>query len=81
MRAAENLHVEWVDEEAVVLDPRTGEMHHLNTPAALVFALIQEHGYDDAVETLKNRQADPIPEQDLAHVLNELKERGMIVDD
>ena len=42
MRPADGKHVEWIDDEAVVLDPSTEELHYLNGPAALVYALILE---------------------------------------
>ena len=82
MRAVDNIHVEWVEDEAVVLDSSTGQLHYLNTPAALVLALIQEHGYEAGVQELKKQYPDnPRIDEDLPALLDELKERGLVVDD
>lgn len=43
MRLATNAHVEWVDDEAVVLDQETGQLHYLNRSAAVILALVLEH--------------------------------------
>ena len=53
MRPADGKHVEWIDDEAVVLDPSTEELHYLNAPAALLYALILEHGFDRGLEELR----------------------------
>ena len=54
MKGAPDLHVEWVGEEAVVLNEKTSELHYLNPQSALVYALVLEHGMPGAlVEVLK----------------------------
>ena len=57
MKVAPSVEIEWVDDEAVVLDTSSGELHYLNTSAALVLALIQEHGFDEAMLELKAKHA------------------------
>lgn len=48
-RAAGDVYVEWVEDEAVALNRVSGEVHYLNPTAATVLALIQEHGYERGV--------------------------------
>jgi hypothetical protein len=82
MRAVDGVHVEWVDDEAVVLDPSTGQLHYLNPPAALFLALVLEHGYQRALTELSSTYEN---EQDFDEQLNEMieqmKEGGLLVDD
>lgn len=82
MRATPGLHVEWVDGEAVVLDPLSGQLHYLNPAAALVYALVQEHGYDEAIANLEADYATGTALRDgLPELLEDMKERGLLVDD
>lgn len=82
MKIAGTMYVEWVEGEAVVLNRESGELHYLNGTAALVFALIQEHGYDGAMEEVRNRfgSAGQV-EGDLKELLSDMKEKGILVDD
>ena len=81
MRARDDVHVEWVDNEAVVLDPESSELHYLNTPAALVFALIQEHGFEDGLRALHESQGVSAEDHEVRELLDEMVEKGLLVDD
>lgn len=82
MRASPLLHVEWIEDEAVVLDPQGKEVHHLNPPAAFTLALIQEHGFDAALDDLHQRYG---PETEFGRALptliKEMKDKGILIDD
>lgn len=82
LRAAPQLYVEWIEDEAVVLDPDTKEVHHLNTPAAVVLALVQEHGYEHATVELERRYPDsPGMREELPRLIAEMTEKGLLVQD
>ncbi|HEY7874615.1 MAG TPA: hypothetical protein VIG64_05785 [Actinomycetota bacterium] len=82
MRVADGKHVEWVDEEAVVLDSDSGDLHYLNGPAAKVYALIGEYGYDKGLEELERQHgAEPDFKAQLDDVLKDMVEKGLLVDE
>lgn len=82
MRASEALHVEWIENEAVVLDPDGREIHHLNPPAAYTLALIQERGFDDAMGELRERfGSDSEFARALPTLIEDMKQKGLLVDD
>ena len=80
MRAAEGLHVEWVDDEAVILDQETGTLHYLSPPAALVYALILDLGIEGAIAKVKELYGDVVGD-DLDELLSDMKEKGLLLDD
>ncbi len=81
MRPADGKHVEWIDDEAVVLDPSTEELHYLNAPAALLYALILEHGFDRGLEELRGIYgAEGEIEEGIADCLEGLADKGLLVD-
>ena len=81
MKAAPGLHIEWVEDEAVVLDPDTGHMHYLNPPAAFVYALIQEYGYDGAVERIQQQfEVEAGIRSQLDSLVEEMRSKGLLVD-
>lgn len=81
LRASSSLYVEWVEDEAVVLDTGTQQIHHLNPPAALVLALVQELGYDDALVELRHRViGDEKLDEELPALIEQLKEMGILID-
>jgi hypothetical protein len=82
MRVADAMYVEWVEGEAVVLNRESGELHYLNGPAALVFALIQEHGYDGAMREVHERfgTADGMREE-LDELIKDMLDKQILVDD
>jgi hypothetical protein len=76
------MQVEWVDDEAVVLDPESGQVHYLNSSAAFVYASILEHGFDEAVARLQRSQGTtPGFAEELSTLLDGMKEKGLILDD
>ena len=82
MKPAPGKHVEWVDHEAVVLDTESREIHYLNPPAAVAYALILEHGFEEAMGRLKDSYGTESKfEEDVAELLNEMVEVGLLVDD
>ena len=82
MRAAPELFVEWVDNEAVVLDPESGQVHYLNHSAAVVYASILEHGFDAAMAELERQHGRAAGfAEEMPVLLEELKEKGLLLDD
>ena len=55
MQMPPGIHVEWVDDEAVVLNEKTSELHYLNPESALVYALLLEFGMPRALEEASRR--------------------------
>ncbi|HYO61024.1 MAG TPA: PqqD family peptide modification chaperone [Actinomycetota bacterium] len=81
MKVSDEMYVEWVEGEAVVLNRGSGELHYLNGTAALVFALIQEHGYDGAMKEVRERFGSTEQvEGDLGALVADMKEKGILVD-
>ncbi len=82
MRVADSMYVEWVEGEAVVLDRDSGELHYLNRPAALVFALIQEHGYEGAMREVGERFGTaPGMRAELDTLIKEMLDKQILVDE
>ena len=79
MKVADEMYVEWVEGEAVVLNRESGELHYLNGTAALVFALIQEHGFENAMKEVRERFGSEGVEDDLAKLVSDMKEKGILV--
>ncbi len=81
MRAAAGMHVEWVDVEAVALDPSTGHLHYLNPPAALFLALVLEHGYPRALTEFRSAYAGEADfDEGLTQMIEQMKDGGLLVD-
>ena len=79
MRAAEKFHVEWVENEAVALDPETGHVHYLNPPAAVVYAMIQEYGFDEAMKQIEAEyEPDSGIRTGLDGLLSEMVAKGLL---
>ena len=82
VRPSNNLHVEWVADEAVVLNPATGELYYLNPPAALVLAFIDEYGFAQGLVELREAHgARPGFEKELAEVLEDMQEKGLLTNE
>jgi len=82
MRANPQVHVEWIEGEAVALDSKTSQLHYLNGPAALVLALVTEYGYDQALEELGRSHADAQGmNEDLPALFTDMLERGLLLDE
>ncbi len=81
MKINDDLHVEWVDGEAVVLDGGSGELHYLNGTAATVFALIGEYGWPQAQEELESRFGQsPDFKEELQDLLKDMTEKGLLIE-
>lgn len=83
MRSAPNVHVEWVGDEAVVLNQATNELHYLNPQSALIYALLLEYGMPDAVKELQNR-VDGRPDdlrQEVEKLVLTFLGKGLLVQD
>ena len=75
------MHVEWVDDEAVVLDEEDRQLHYLNSSAAYFFALVLEHGYDRALQTLRDGHAGNAElEGDLEALIEVMTDQGLLID-
>ena len=82
MRADDNLHIEWVENEAVALDPATGHVHYLNPPAAVVYAMIQEYGFDDAMKRIEEEyEPDSGIRTGLDGLLADMVAKGLLHED
>lgn len=82
MRAAPGLHIEWVDEEGVVLDPATGKIHYLNPTAALFFALVLEHGYDSAISQIRKKHRIRFRrKKELRALIDAMSDKGLLIDE
>lgn len=80
-RIADDLHVQWIDDEAVVLNASKGTLHYLNQSAALLYALIEEHGFPDAIEKLKEVVTGPGVEEDIPLLIDQMIEEGLLLPD
>lgn len=80
MQAPEGFHVEWVDDEAVVLDPKTGTLHYLNPQAAVVYALMLELGVEAALQQLRESFGTESVAGDLETLVAEMTDKGLLLD-
>ena len=81
MRLAKGVHIEWVDDEAVVLDQASGHLHYLNASAALILAMVLEHGLDKGVTELTALVGEASSlNEDVETVLADLREKNLFVD-
>lgn len=82
MRATPGMKVEWVDEEAVVMDPRSGKIHYLNPPAALFYALVLDRGYRAAVKEMRRRyEMGKKDRRTLRRLVDDLRVVGLLSDE
>lgn len=81
MIPADGLHVEWVDDEAVVLDESGDRLHYLNSAAAVFFALVQEFGYESALDRMRERFGPALFEDgSIEALVEDMKDRGLLID-
>ena len=80
MNIPDRVHVQWVEEEAVVLNEETSEVHYLNPQSALIYALVLEFGMPQAIDHLCERLNGPPDEIRLetAKVVASFKEKGLL---
>ena len=79
MKPLPGAHTEWVDDEAVVLNPTTGELHYLNPSAAVAWALVLEYGMAEAISRLNALEGSE-PEE-VEAVVSQMAEVGLLIDD
>jgi hypothetical protein len=80
IRPAPHVHVEWVEDEAVVLDSESDQFHYLNSSAALVYASVLEHGYNKAMEELNRRfRTNPEAREQVGQLIDDMLEKGLLV--
>ena len=78
MRLAANAHIEWVDDEAVVLNQETGQLHYLNSSAAVILAVVIEYD-DQALDKLIELYGDnPEMREEYGKVLGDLVEKNLL---
>ena len=81
MIPADGLHVEWVEDEAVVLDEGGDRLHYLNSSAALFFALVQEFGFELALSHMRERFGDDLfADGSIDALVEDMKDRGLLID-
>lgn len=82
MKISGDAYVEWIDDEAVVLDKATGEIHYLNPSAALVFALLSEVGYRGVKKQLMHQGLLRYwnKRKELKALMATLREKGLVVE-
>jgi hypothetical protein len=77
---ADGLHVEWVEGEAVVLKPRGGRLHYMNGPAAAMYALILEYGFEKGTEEfIRLRGEDAPADDDVNEFIDSLVDAELLV--
>lgn len=82
VRRAPGTYVEWVGDEAVVLREDRGTVHYLNRQAALVYALILEHGEEEAKRELGRLYRDaPKLLVDTEAIIRTMVDMGLLVDE
>ena len=82
MQPAPGIYVEWVDDEAVALDMETNRLHYLNPPAALVYALILEHGYEEGLKQLRPVvEAGGVDDGELPDLLESMAQVGLLIEE
>jgi hypothetical protein len=73
-----DLHIEWVEDEAVVMDEQ-GNIHYLNQAAAVMFAHVLEFGYAQGRARLQKEYADrPDFEAELDTAVEDMLRRGLL---
>lgn len=78
------LLVEAFDDELVVLDPGTGDLHHLNCHASLVWSFLDRSGDASEVTELVAQQVGLEPAviaQDVHAAIRLLQDSGLLVPD
>lgn len=79
IRPAAEMHVEWIGEEAVVLDTASGHVHYLNPSAALVYALIAEVGYERALRQIRKSFSRVLNlDEEVLQLVHELQGKGLL---
>jgi hypothetical protein len=74
------IHIQWVEDEAVVLNEESGELHYLNTQSALIYALLLEFGMPDALNEAVERIDGPPDEirEEIHRLIATFTEKGIL---
>ena len=78
MATAGDLYVEWLGPEAVALNRATGELHHLNPPAAALLAFVQEHGLEAGAAAAADHFGLPRDAVEIRDLLDDMSVRGIV---
>lgn len=71
--------MEWIDDEAVVLDVASGELHYLNPPAALAYGLFLEYGVESGLKNLfRTRDVRWRQRKEVRKLLDDMLVRGLL---
>lgn len=82
MQLADGVHIQWIGDEAVALNEQSGHLHYLNSMAALILATVLEHGEKEGAVILAKAYGDQRPiAEDMATVLGELRDKGLLIED
>ena len=75
------MHIEWVEDEAVVLDEEGERLHYLNSSAAVFFALVHEFGFDQALTEMRKRFGARLFEDgSIDALIEDFVDRGLLID-
>jgi hypothetical protein len=76
------IHVQWVNDEAVVLNEDTSELHYLNPQSALMYALVLEYGMPEAVTKACERMEGPADQitDEMNKVVGSFIEKGLLAE-
>lgn len=74
--------MEWVEDEAVVLNEATKELHYLNPQSALIYALLLEYGLPAAVTHACERIDGPAREieEEVRKLAQSFLEKGLLTE-
>ena len=77
------IHVQWVDDEAVVLNEENGELHYLNAQSALIYALLLEFGMPETIHEVCKRIDGPTDqiEPEVYRLIETFAEKGILMKD
>ena len=64
-----------------MLNPANQELHYLNPTAAIFFALVQEHGYEEARKSFESQFDIPNIGEEVDAMVAQMVDEGILVDD
>ena len=82
MHQPKGIHVQWVEDEAVVLNEDTSEIHYLNPQSALIYALVLEYGMPEAVGHVCERVDAPADQvqAETEQIVKDLIDKGLLAE-
>ena len=74
--------MQWVEDEAVVLDGESNELHYLNPQSALLYALLLEFGMPQAIGEALRRIENPPEEaqEELKRLVSSFIDKGILAE-